>query len=113
MSADPRMLRRVDLVRAPPIEDDADEADERGREILCTVLQGPAPCDSCPFAARCRDELLACQQFRAYCIGLSELLWRDAQREPTREIFAAVFDDSADDRKPGRPRKEAEAANAG
>lgn len=100
-------MRRIETIDRAPV----DEADVRMQpELLCTFLDLPAPCDECSLRERCRAELLACQQFKLYTLGLSSTRWRNAPRQPTREIFAAVFDDAADGRKPGRPRKEAEAA---
>jgi hypothetical protein len=81
-----------------------DRADKRAERelLLCTFLRGPDPCQSCPLRERCRLGL-ACEQFRGFVNGLSEVRWKAAARQPTRAIFAAVFDDTADDRKPGRP----------
>jgi hypothetical protein len=89
-----------------------DRADERAeRELLCTFLRGPDPCQSCPLRERCRLGL-ACEQFRGFVNGLSEVRWKAAARQPTRAIFAAVFDEAADDRKPGRPPKAVDPVSA-
>lgn len=48
----------------------------------------PAPCDECEQAAWCAAEQLACTAFKAY----TELgRWTDPPRDPTRELFVAIF----------------------
>lgn len=55
------------------------------------VLLGPAPCDDCPYAARCRVEVLACDAFAVYLSGARESRWRNAPRLPSRERGEAVL----------------------
>jgi len=86
---------------------DAPDTTERAREILCTVLQGPAPCDDCRHRQQCMERLEACHAFKLYVEkGGSEIRWGSAPRAPrSRDIYQAVFDENADDRKPGPPPK--------
>lgn len=49
---------------------------------------GPAPCDDCELAERCAARLLACESFRRY----SRLeRWQAAPREPSAELYAAIY----------------------
>lgn len=96
-----RILRRIDTIDRAPV----DEADERMQpELLCTFLDVPCPCDSCPLREPCGVGL-ACQSFRAFVHGVSESRWRIAPRVPTRELFELVFSDG--ERGVGRPAKAA------
>src|SRR5579863_9980581 len=56
-------------------------------EFLVPSLLGPAPCDNCPMAQTCKAGL-ACIAFRRYT-GLEP--WGEAPREPTSEIYLAIF----------------------
>jgi hypothetical protein len=62
-------------------------------------LSCESPCDACPLAARCRDEKLACEQFRLF-YRRGGKRWKSEPREPSAQIYRRVF-------KPvnGRPRK--------
>lgn len=55
------------------------------------VLLGPAPCDNCRYADRCRLERLPCDAFAVYLSGASENRWRNAPRLPSRERAAALL----------------------
>lgn len=55
------------------------------------VLLGPAPCDECPFRARCGDGLLACESYGFFVQGLAR--WDLASRVPTHARYLTVFDD--------------------
>lgn len=53
------------------------------------ALLGPAPCDNCANYTRCATRFLACQAFRYY---VDRRMWRTAPREPSKEIFARLYD---------------------
>jgi hypothetical protein len=108
VSAAARTLRRIETIDRAPVA--VSEIAER--DVVHAVFEGPAPCDRCPFAARCRDDQLACEQFRAFVHGVAESRWRVAPRWPTRELYAMVFDEAADDRKSGRPPKAVDPVSA-
>lgn len=54
---------------------------------LATLL-GPAPCDECLQAPRCKARLLACERFWLYA---RLLRWEEAPREPTHRIWRGIF----------------------
>ena len=54
------------------------------------VLLGPAPCDDCPFRARCEVELLACESYSLFVRDLAR--WDEGAREPSHARYLAVFD---------------------
>lgn len=75
--------------------DDADEASAPARGsthgyVTPMALDGPCPCDECPWAARCATGL-ACARFVAFCDGKSEVRWRGASGIPTRRRFSILF----------------------
>lgn len=55
------------------------------------ALLGPAPCDDCRHADRCRAERLACDAFAVYLSGASPARWRKAPRLPSRERRESVL----------------------
>jgi hypothetical protein len=65
-----------------------------------TWMSCESPCDNCPLTARCRDEKLACAQFRLF-YRRGGKKWKTEPREPSARIYRLVF------KKPvfGRPRK--------
>lgn len=54
-------------------------------------LVGPAPCDGCRFAPRCRAERLACEAFAMYAACESQKRWSVAPRAPKASRYEAVF----------------------
>ena len=60
----------------------------------------PGPCRGCINAERCALNSLACMQFSMFANRSSR--WRFAPKQPTREIFARVF--NAADLAPGGRR---------
>jgi hypothetical protein len=59
----------------------------------CLIL-GLAPCDDCPFRARCEVELLACESYSLFVRDLA--CWEGAAREPTRARYLTIFADKND-----------------
>jgi hypothetical protein len=55
------------------------------------LLAGPAPCDHCPHALRCRVRQLACGAFFLYVNGAEESHWRAEPRIPKRGRYVALF----------------------
>lgn len=53
---------------------------------------GPAPCDGCRLAERCKLRHEACAAFASYVAGESEKRWRAAKREPTHKLFAELLE---------------------
>jgi hypothetical protein len=60
-------------------------------ELEPAALLGPAPCDDCRHAARCQEQLLACDAFEYYARGASELKWRGVARQPSAQRYAEIF----------------------
>ncbi len=58
------------------------------------LLLGPAPCDDCPFRARCEVELLACESYSLFVRDLAR--WDEGAREPSHARYLAVFDGKQD-----------------
>jgi hypothetical protein len=52
----------------------------------------PTPCDDCSFAARCRENKLACDRLSLYVKDVSPVRWRLAPRVPTRARFEILAD---------------------
>jgi|ERR1700683_334651 hypothetical protein len=59
------------------------------------LLLGPAPCDDCPFRARCGVALLACESYGVFVRGLAR--WDLAPRVPTHARYLTVFDDKKEE----------------
>jgi hypothetical protein len=66
------------------------------------VLLGPAPCDKCPFRARCGEGLLACESYGFFVQGLAH--WDLASRVPTHARYLSVFHDKKEESRPSRLR---------
>ena len=55
-------------------------------------MKTPEPCVGCRFAARCRQERLACDALCVWSAGAGELRWRAAPRAPTRARLEALVE---------------------
>lgn len=53
-----------------------------------------SPCETCPRASQCRDQLQACEQFRQFFLHGGRQ-WTSAPREPSREIYLQIEADHA------------------
>ena len=53
-----------------------------------------SPCELCANFARCRHRLEACEQFRSF-VMYGGRRWRSEPREPSVEIYAKVYRQSA------------------
>jgi hypothetical protein len=53
------------------------------------MLLRPAPCDHCDYRQRCKEELLACDVFRAYANNNRHWV---KERVPNRAIYLDVFE---------------------
>jgi hypothetical protein len=68
--------------------------------LIPCLLLGPAPCDDCPFRARCGVALLACESYGVFVRGLAR--WDLASRVPTHARYLTVFADTKEEQRTSR-----------
>jgi hypothetical protein len=72
------------------------------------AITGPAPCDNCPTAGRCKLQQLACACFSDYVMGFTGT-YQSQDRRPTAELYARLFSglrkERSRERGPGRKKQ--------
>jgi hypothetical protein len=53
----------------------------------------PSPCEVCPRARECRQQLMACRQFQSF-VSVGGRAWTSEPREPSPKIFALIYRDA-------------------
>lgn len=84
----PRLTRRRDIKAGIIVEFDGG--------VFCVADATPAPCDTCPSKARCRDNELACASFAGYTDCVAG--WEELDKEPSADIYAMLYEVGDDER---------------
>jgi hypothetical protein len=64
------------------------------RAFVPVDVHDARPCTGCPNFDLCYERM-ACLQFASFYLSRGKMLWRDAPREPTADIYARLFPNAA------------------